>query len=98
MKHLYELWAGVKPRRLEIQETLGFGLRRLRLGLCKGVGVPFVQRKFAKRALSGVQHVFIALYTHVHAWTWFAVTKITLVDSGDDEAGSSASRPALNFD
>ncbi|GBP84033.1 Histone-lysine N-methyltransferase SETMAR [Eumeta japonica] len=38
VKHLNARWTGVKPRRLEIQEALGFGLRRLRLALCAGRG------------------------------------------------------------
>ncbi|GBP84701.1 hypothetical protein EVAR_32327_1 [Eumeta japonica] len=33
-KYLYARWSGVNPRRLKIQETLSFGLRRLRLALC----------------------------------------------------------------
>ncbi|GBP42366.1 hypothetical protein EVAR_29999_1 [Eumeta japonica] len=32
-KFQYTRWTGVKPRRLKMQETLGFGLRRLRLAL-----------------------------------------------------------------
>ncbi|GBP69458.1 hypothetical protein EVAR_48816_1 [Eumeta japonica] len=35
MKHLYARWTGVKLRRLKIQETLGFGVRRLRLALAQ---------------------------------------------------------------
>ncbi|GBP31906.1 hypothetical protein EVAR_18444_1 [Eumeta japonica] len=34
LKHLYALWTEVKPSRLNIEETPGFGLRRLCLALC----------------------------------------------------------------
>ncbi|GBP58804.1 hypothetical protein EVAR_83999_1 [Eumeta japonica] len=38
VNHLYAHWTGAKPRRLKIQETLGFGLRLLRLALYTGRG------------------------------------------------------------
>ncbi|GBP88403.1 hypothetical protein EVAR_71168_1 [Eumeta japonica] len=37
-KHRIARWTGVKPRRHRIQETLDFGLRRLRLALCASGG------------------------------------------------------------